>query len=363
MQSVVAGSGGKTTTTEFVYNANGQRVSVWNGSNTQLRGQYYWGSQPVAFYVPSSSTHFQHQDWLGTERLRTSYNGTVEGSYTSLPFGDDYTPTGSDLDPYHYAQLDYDSESGTDHAQYRQYSSAQGRWMRPDPYSGSYDFSNPQSMNRYVYAENAPLSAVDPSGLLYCVPVAINARGGRRRTIAILQFPEFRRRGRTRPATTIPLHLVGTGLGGSRYRKHWRSPGPRWRYGSIDWVGVEDLGEWVSLDYLVPLPSPQNSNAPSNDPNRTAINHQCVAEATAAAADDFNAATTMPKARNIVGRGLIAGILGRLLTNSNPWAAVTTAAGAFADNIGGAIVGSVKYALTDAGCRAQNGVAYTPTSF
>ena len=157
-----------STTTDFTFNAAGQRVSTWNWngtSETQVQGQYYWNSTPVAFYK-SSSTHFQHQDWLGTERLRTTYNGAVEGTFTSLPFGDAQTTTsGTDLDAYHYAQLDYDSETATSHAQFRQYSSTQGRWMRPDPYMGSYDFSNPQSMNRYAYALNNPLSYIDPTGL------------------------------------------------------------------------------------------------------------------------------------------------------------------------------------------------------
>jgi len=89
----------------------------------------------------------------------------VEGSYTSLPFGDAYAASGSDADPYHYAQLDYDSETNSDHAQFRQYSSTQGRWMRPDPYYGSYDFTNPQSFNRYAYGSNNPLASVDPLGL------------------------------------------------------------------------------------------------------------------------------------------------------------------------------------------------------
>jgi RHS repeat-associated protein len=61
--------------------------------------------------------------------------------------------------------LDHDSESGTDHAQFRQYGNTQGRFMSPDPYDGSYDASNPQSFNRYAYALNSPLSYVDPSGL------------------------------------------------------------------------------------------------------------------------------------------------------------------------------------------------------
>jgi hypothetical protein len=40
--------------------------------------------------------------------------------------------------------------------------------MSPDPYYGSYDFSNPQSFNRYAYVENDPLSYIDPIGLVLC---------------------------------------------------------------------------------------------------------------------------------------------------------------------------------------------------
>ena len=145
--------------------AKGQRVSEWNGTTrAQFKGKYYWGAMPVAFYA-GGAAHFEHQDWLGTERVRTSYNGGVEGSYISLPFGDGQGTSGADGDANHYATLDHDTETDTDHAQFRQYSNTQGRWLSPDPYYGSYDASNPQSLNRYVYAMNAPLSYVDTLGL------------------------------------------------------------------------------------------------------------------------------------------------------------------------------------------------------
>jgi RHS repeat protein len=114
--------------TEYAFNASGKRVLVWDGNNhAQLRGQYYWGSKRVAFYA-NGSLHFQHQDWTGTERLRTAYNGTVEATFTSLPFGDAQTTTsGSDMDPHHFASLDHDWEMNSDHAQFRQYSNIQGR--------------------------------------------------------------------------------------------------------------------------------------------------------------------------------------------------------------------------------------------
>ncbi len=146
-------------------------MSEWNGATrAQLQGKYYWGAKPVAYYA-NGSTHFEHQDWLGTERMRTTYNGGVEGSYQSLPFGDGQATSGADTDANHYAQLDLDAESGTAHAQQRQDSNAQGRWLSPDPYHGSYQTRNPQSFNRYVYAGNNPLAAADPSGLLACLGV------------------------------------------------------------------------------------------------------------------------------------------------------------------------------------------------
>jgi RHS repeat-associated protein len=151
---------------EYFYDLNGRRISTWNGTtNAQIEGQSYWGSMPVEFYSGGSS-HFQHQDWEGTERLRTAYNGAVEGTYQSLPFGDGFTASGSDNDAYHFAMLDHDYASYTDHAQFRQYENIQGRWMSPDPYGGSYDPANPQSLNRYSYVGNNPLAFVDPSGAI-----------------------------------------------------------------------------------------------------------------------------------------------------------------------------------------------------
>jgi hypothetical protein len=45
----------------------------------------------------------------------------------------------------------------------------EGKWQRfaqADPYDGSYDISDPQSINRYAYVGNDPVNFIDPSGLL-----------------------------------------------------------------------------------------------------------------------------------------------------------------------------------------------------
>ena len=84
--------------------------------------------------------------------------------YNSLPFGDGYAASGEDIDAYHFAGQDQDT-SANDHAQYREYSNLAGRWFSPDPYTGSYDPLNPQSMNRYAYVLSNPLGFTDPSGM------------------------------------------------------------------------------------------------------------------------------------------------------------------------------------------------------
>jgi RHS repeat-associated protein len=56
-----------------------------------------------------------------------------------------------------------DTESGLDYMDARYYGSAMGRFMSPDPLGGRPE--DPQTLNRYAYARNNPLSFSDPTGL------------------------------------------------------------------------------------------------------------------------------------------------------------------------------------------------------
>ncbi len=149
---------------EFIYDPQGRHTSEWDAVNHwEQTGWFYWGNTRLGLYT-GGTTEFEHQDWLGTERSRTAVNGTVLGTYTSLPFGDGYNASCCDWDTYHFATLDQDN-SANEHAQFREYSNMAGRWFSPDPYSGSYDPTNSQSFNRYAYVMNSPLSFSDPLGL------------------------------------------------------------------------------------------------------------------------------------------------------------------------------------------------------
>ncbi len=93
----------------------------------------------------------------------TDSSGTMTGPVVYAPYGQ--TMSNPTSDAFAYAGLYQDTEYGGDHAWYRSLSTEQIRWLSPDPYNGSYDLMNPQSFNRYMYANGNPLGYVDPSGL------------------------------------------------------------------------------------------------------------------------------------------------------------------------------------------------------
>ena len=156
---------------EFLFDPFGRRQSTWVlPQNAGTEGRIYWdGNHLLANRAQNGTTYFHHGNHLGTERVRTDYNGNTVNTMTSLPFGGGFNQTSGDSngpaqDENQYTGQDRDPETNTEHFQYRQYSETNGRWLSPDPYSGSYDTSNPQSLNRYAYVLNNPLGFRDPDG-------------------------------------------------------------------------------------------------------------------------------------------------------------------------------------------------------
>ena len=129
------------------------------------RSELYASGLHVATYT-NNTTYFDHSDWLGTVRARSSVSGASVETCTSLPFGDAQTCTGTDWSPLHFTGQDWDSESNLTHFMFRQLSMTEGRWTSPDPAGmGAVSPGDPQTWNRYSYVENNPLSATDPLGL------------------------------------------------------------------------------------------------------------------------------------------------------------------------------------------------------
>ena len=151
-------------TVDFLFNLQGKAITAINASNGGwLRGEIWSPLGYLATYQ-SSTTYFNHVDWLGTVRMRSNVSGAPMETYTSLSFGDALSGVG--VSPVHFTGAERDTETSLDHLMFRQYSSTQGRWMMPDPAGlAATDPTNPQSWNRYSYVLNNPMNAIDFLGL------------------------------------------------------------------------------------------------------------------------------------------------------------------------------------------------------
>jgi RHS repeat-associated protein len=150
----------------FFYDQAGRWVQKFNSpGNTLVAGNIFAGGRHLA--AVGGGTNFSHSDWLGTERLRTTYAGATCESIASLPFGDGLTTTGSCYhpSPLHFTGKERDAATGLDYFGARFDSSSFGRFMSPDPKIMSMrHIVNPQKWNKYAYTLNNPLAYFDPDG-------------------------------------------------------------------------------------------------------------------------------------------------------------------------------------------------------
>lgn len=132
------------------------------------REEYWIAGRHLVTY--SSWPFFNHPDWLGTDRYRSTPTAGQYGYCVNDPFGDNqWCPTADgDISPVHFTGKERDgsntlSPTNLDNFGARFYSSAMGRFMTPDPLGGHQE--DPQTLNKYSYVRNNPLSLTDPTGL------------------------------------------------------------------------------------------------------------------------------------------------------------------------------------------------------
>lgn len=100
-------------------------------------------------------------DGLGSVRWNAQ-----TGNHTYYPYGSEYSGDSNDTDTEKYATYTRDSVSnGLDYAVNRYYYNAWGRFVSPDPSTGSIRLSDSQSWNRYLYMGDDPINGNDPTGL------------------------------------------------------------------------------------------------------------------------------------------------------------------------------------------------------
>ncbi len=141
----------------------GRPMALYNPASGAWTDMIWAGGNLLGEVTGSQAPEYRLLDHEGSLVATTDSSGNVTGTDLLTPYGQAVSNSTSDF--YLYTGLDQDAINGSDHAWYRNYSTAQSRWLRPDPYNGSYDLYNPQSFNRYNYVENNPLEFIDPRGL------------------------------------------------------------------------------------------------------------------------------------------------------------------------------------------------------
>jgi RHS repeat-associated protein len=175
-----------TTGTTYTYDGDGRRVkksdgtvywvddqlrpiSVGTTSGSITRDYVFLGQQRIAFVpISTGNPYYYLSDNLGSAAVVASGDGkAIQWEADYFPFGavrQVFTNTASNN--YEFTGYEYDSDTQYNYAIARFEAGRWGRFMSPDPYLGSIDITNPQSLNRYSYIGNNPTNGVDPLGLV-----------------------------------------------------------------------------------------------------------------------------------------------------------------------------------------------------
>jgi RHS repeat-associated protein len=185
--------------TGFEYGAGGELLTERDDSGNIIKDYLYRNGELIATAETGGTVYkYATSDHLGSPRVWTDSNGNVVagGRHDYLPFGDELfagngtraaeqgyaSHTQQDGQRKQFGSKERDIETGLDYFLARYYSSAQGRFTSPDEFAGGpvelftfadaasanptfyADLTNPQSLNKYQYTYNNPLSYTDSDG-------------------------------------------------------------------------------------------------------------------------------------------------------------------------------------------------------
>src|SRR6266568_4244258 len=123
--------------------------------------EYIYSGATLLAKIESGAAIYYHPDHL-SNRVLTDSSGNSLGQRGHYPFGETWYESGTTT-KIKFTTYERDSESSNDYAMARTYINRFGRFPSTDPIAGS--LGDPQSLNRYTYGRNVPVSVIDPSGM------------------------------------------------------------------------------------------------------------------------------------------------------------------------------------------------------
>jgi RHS repeat-associated protein len=155
-------TGGSATTTNYVW-CSTRICQARNALNMPVRGYYAEGELVAG---SPSQPYYYGPDQIGSVR-RVFASATSAPAYSFDAYGNALQGT-APLTDFGYAGMFYNADSGLYLTRYRAYDPVAGRWLSRDP---AREATDPEG-NLYAYVGGNPISARDPSGLLFNESVA-----------------------------------------------------------------------------------------------------------------------------------------------------------------------------------------------
>jgi RHS repeat-associated protein len=170
-----------STTASYTYNGDGVRVGrIVNGTGTAYlqdlaaglpivmaettnanTARYVYGVDLIS-QVDGINFGYYHADGLGSTRVMTDIAGVQSAAYTYDAFGSVRSQSGGAGNSFTYTGEQVDPEAGLVFLRARYYDPNTGRFISRDKISGTPLLSS--TLNRYPYANNNPVTLIDPSG-------------------------------------------------------------------------------------------------------------------------------------------------------------------------------------------------------
>jgi RHS repeat-associated protein len=154
--------GGATTSLLWDANYALPQLALERDPSAGLIRRYAYGDGRISMTTPATTAYYS-TDTLGTTTELSGSGGALLGQYDSNPFGDGATGTGVDPsvagNPFAFAGEYQDPTTSLYNLRARQYDTATGRFLSPDPL-GPQD-----AASTYTYVANNPLGYTDPSGM------------------------------------------------------------------------------------------------------------------------------------------------------------------------------------------------------
>lgn len=142
----------------------GQVVAEIDQNGALQRSYVYMDGQMLAI-KDAAGVRWVHQDPVTKSQRLTDSSGAVVATVDVDPWGGETSRSeNSYQQPHRFTSYERDMNGGDD-AQMRRYEGMWQRFAQPDPVDGSYDWNDPQSLNRYSYVQNDPVNSIDPTGL------------------------------------------------------------------------------------------------------------------------------------------------------------------------------------------------------